>query len=1117
MRIKHVPNGFEGMLLQAALKEDVSQILLVVQDRESVDSIIEEIKFFNPNIKIAPFKAWDTMPYDRLSPNPSVLSSRVKTLVQLCSEKEIPQVVVASVSALIQKVPPKKALNDSSILIQVGDELNREFLHEILVDAGFSRMINAIYPGEFAARGGIIDVVLDDSGCGYRVDFFGDMVEKIRLYDAETQMSGAVVKEVMICPASELLINNQTISCFAESYQKQFGFLGDPLIDAISEGRKYAGCENWLPLFYRNMEHIFDYLRPNVRVFLPQDFDNQVNIKFDEINNTYQNRLNTSKSDYHPLDPKFLYDKAPLIKNTIFYDRAKDELIKNVTNYVSAAKVEQKNSLDFLKEDIISKHDAKFMVCCFSQGSLERLKNMMKDHGIATQQVENYDEFLKLKKGFCALAICPQESGFIYNKQYIISERDLFEERFTANKKVKKLRGEIFNELSGLAEGELVVHSEHGIGRFEGLEAIEVNKVVRDFAKIIYAGDDKFYLPVENLELISRYGSGEVALDKLGSVGWQTRKAKLKNRIKLAAEQLLKVAALRELRQGEVIVPINELFEEFCSKFPYVETDDQLKAVEDILDDFARGKPMDRLVCGDVGFGKTEVALRAAFLAVASEKRMQVAVLVPTTLLSRQHYQTFCNRFKDFPIKIKQLSKFTSIRDAKLIKQEIAEGTVEIVIGTHALLAKTIKFANLGMIIIDEEQHFGVAQKERLKELKSNCHILTLSATPIPRTLQMSLAGIRDLSLITTPPVDRHPIKTYVIPTDKLILKEAILREIYRGGRVFYVTPRVAYLDSLMSDLQNLLPEIKMVMAHGQMGAAQLDEIMNDFYDGKYQVLISTTIVESGLDAPNANTIIVDRAHLFGLSQLYQIRGRVGRGNAQAYAYLTYPPGLKLNQTAQKRLEILQSMDYLGAGFAIASHDMDLRGYGNIMGDEQSGHIKEVGVELYQQMLNEAVNNIKLSEVEEQEDNAWSPALNIGISIQIPDEYIPDVALRLSLYRKIANLDSENDLETLAAEIIDRFGSLPAQAEYLFAIVKLKQLAKKANIEKLDIGEKGALIAFRNKQPANVENVMNLVARNPLKIKLRPDNKIFVEKSWTSDAEVILQYMMQLVAALIKS
>jgi len=646
--------------------------------------------------------------------------------------------------------------------------------------------------------------------------------------------------------------------------------------------------------------------------------------------------------------------------------------------------------------------------------------------------------------------------------------------------------------VAALSPGDLIVHVEHGIGRFVGLKNIEAGGAPHDCLELHYAGGDRLFLPVENLELLSRYGSedSEAALDRLGGGAWQARKAKMKQRIREMAHALIKIAAARALHEAPKHIPPEGLYDEFCARFLYYETEDQQRAIDAVLDDLASGHPMDRLVCGDVGFGKTEVALRAAFAVAISG--FQVAVVVPTTLLARQHFKNFSERFKGLPLVVRQASRFVPAKELTETKKGLADGTVDIVVGTHALLGKSVSIKNLALVIVDEEQHFGVAHKERLKEMRAAVHVLTLSATPIPRTLQLALTGVRELSLIATPPVDRLAVRSFVTPFDPLIIREALLRERYRGGQSFYVCPRIEDIAEARDFLAREVPEAKVAVAHGQMPASELENVMTAFYEGQYDVLLSTAIVESGLDIPTANTLIVHRADMFGLAQLYQLRGRVGRSKLRAYALFTVPAEKPVTDQAEKRLKVLQSLEGLGAGFMLASHDLDLRGAGNLLGDEQSGHIKEVGYELYQKMLEEAVAALKagIADDEEISDTQWSPTITIGTPVVIPEHYVPDLSLRLSLYKRLSTMDEDAEIEAFAAELVDRFGSMPDEVEQLLALVRVKALCRRANVDRLEAGPRGIIVSFRDNAFAQPEALMRFLQKQGSLAKVRPDMKI---------------------------
>ena len=678
----------------------------------------------------------------------------------------------------------------------------------------------------------------------------------------------------------------------------------------------------------------------------------------------------------------------------------------------------------------------------------------------------------------------------------MIGEQDILGDRLVRPRRAGARRAENFiAEVTSLAAGDLVVHVDHGIGRFVGLRAIEAAGAPHDCLELHYAGGDKLFLPVENLELLSRYGSEEtqVDLDRLGGGAWQARKARMKSRIREIASELIKIAAERQLREAPRLAIEQGPYDEFCAGFPYEETEDQQAAIDVALGELASGKPMDRLICGDVGFGKTEIALRAAFVTAMSGK--QVAVVVPTTLLARQHTKTFIDRFRDFPVKIGQASRLVSGKALAAVKKGMADGDMDVVIGTHALLGKNIKFRDLGLVIVDEEQHFGVAHKEKLKQLRAEVHVITLTATPIPRTLQLALSGVRDLSIIASPPIDRLAVRTFVAPFDPVVVREALLRERYRGGQAFYVCPRIEDLAGAKDFLDRHVPEMRVAVAHGQMPASVLDDIMSAFYDGKYDTLLSTTIIESGLDIPSANTLIVHRADRFGLSQLYQLRGRVGRSKLRAYSLFTLPADRKITLQAERRLKVLQALDTLGAGFQLASHDLDIRGAGNLLGEEQSGHIKEVGFELYQQMLEEAVTSLKAGITAPAADK-WSPQITIGTPVMIPEDYVADLPVRLALYRRLAELEDERAIDAFGAELVDRFGPLPQEVGHLLRLVGIKLLCRQANVEKIETGPKGAVISFRDSSFANPERLVGFIHQQGRSARVRPDMKVVFFDDW---------------------
>jgi transcription-repair coupling factor (superfamily II helicase) len=745
--------------------------------------------------------------------------------------------------------------------------------------------------------------------------------------------------------------------------------------------------------------------------------------------------------------------------------------------------------------------DAQVIVASYSDGARERLKGLLEDETLRDAKPVSDIREVGEGRGGLFLTVWALEHGFEAEGLTVISEQDVLGDRLIRGAKKRRRADNFLTEAQSLSPGDLVVHVDHGVGRYKGLETVTALGAPHECVLLEYAGGDRLYLPVENIELLSRYGHEEGLLDKLGGGAWQAKKAKLKERIRQIAERLMRVAAERHLRRAPILEAPHHEWEDFSARFPYQETDDQLSAIGDVLADLEAGSPMDRLIVGDVGFGKTEVAMRAAF--VAAQSGVQVAVIAPTTLLARQHYRTFAERFRGTAITVRPLSRFVTAKEAAKTREGLAEGIVDIVIGTHAVLAKAVRFRNLGLMIIDEEQHFGVTHKERLKEMRSEIHVLTLTATPIPRTLQLSLTGVRDLSIIGTPPVDRLAIRTYVSEFDLVTLREALLREHYRGGQSFYVVPRISDLPEIEDFLKTHVPEVSYVIAHGQLAAGELDDRMNAFYDGRYDVLLATTIVESGLDIPTANTMIVHRADMFGLSQLYQIRGRVGRSKARAYCYLTTKPRAPLTPQATKRLRLLASLDSLGAGFSLASQDLDLRGAGNLLGEEQSGHINEVGYELYQAMLEETIAKLRSGELQSPEDDGqWAPQINLGVPVLIPEDYVPDLDVRLGLYRRLSGLQTKVELEGFAAELIDRFGPLPREVNTLLLVIRIKGMCRRAQIGRLDAGPKGATVQFHNDKFPNPAGLVEFVAAEGGKARIK-DNKLMLTRDWAKEADKI--------------
>ncbi len=1144
LRINDDAQGFVTSLISQNFSEN--DIIFIAQNDAHMALLKQQILFFSPQLEekyeILNFDAWDCMPYDKSSPKQIISSNRIKTLYKLSNRQNKNFIVITSINAVLQKIISPNLVKNSSLILKVGDKISIKQIVDFLVFNGYQRQSCAYTSSEFALRGGIIDIVVNKASSliGYRLDFFGEEVESIKEFDPLTQLSSDKVRQIELLPATEVILNDETVNNFRENYRKNFQETfslnnQDHLYEAVSAKRYFQGLEHYLPFFYKeNLIDIFSYLK-NPVIFLNEQIFSLAKNHHEKVEDYYQARVDDSKQNkglstiYNPIKPDLLYFNNEEFRKTLEkninivfrnFDSANknsrliDLEIKPIPDFNLAAKANKQDPVELVC-NFIKTQNKKVFIAAINENSKERIEKLLQD--------------FEVNKPVCIVSL---DKGFETSDTVIIGEQAIFGEKIVGKKSTrnKDAAKRILEEGLTINIGELVVHSDYGIGKFDGVHKIEASDIKTDMIKIIYGGGDVLFIAVEDINLITRYGDANslVDLDRLGVSAWKNRKSKVRNRIKVAAEELIKIAAQRHFKTAPIFVANEHFYDEFRARFGFVETDDQINAIEEVEEDLRKGSPMDRLICGDVGFGKTEVAMRAAFIVasnnydyeaitkifaqndnddknfelsqnhiIAKKTKSQIAIITPTTLLCRQHYKNFVKRFEGTDIKISQLSRLTSATQNKKTKAQIENGEIDIVIGTHALLAKSMKFQNLALLIIDEEQHFGVAQKERLKEFRNEVHILTLSATPIPRTLQMSLTGVKDLSLIATPPIDRLAVRNFVMPFDATIIKEAIIREYQRSGKVFFVVPRIKYIAEIENKLKKILPEeIRFTHAHGQMTPNELDKIMNDFYDDKIDVLLSTTIIESGIDIATANTMIIYKAEMFGLAQLYQLRGRVGRGKTRGYAYFM-TSDKSMNNVAKKKLEVMQHLDELGVGFTIASHDMDIRGSGDILGAEQSGHVKETGVELYQQMLLEEIEKLKnrensaLSQAKNEVDFTLNPQIKLGISLAISEEYISDLPLRMSFYKKIALVRDQEEQENLENEMLDRFGKIPQETKNLLKISVLKHQCKKLGIERIEGAKDGGiLVKFHNNSFKNPQKLLEMVFSSKNQIKLQPDQKL---------------------------
>ena len=1120
LTLAQVARGAQPLVMADLARASSGRAVFIAPDDAAMRGVVDAATFFAPELEVIEFPAWDSLPYDRASPALSISAKRLAALHRLQAGKAKAQLVVTTANAVLQRVLTPFRIRESVREFKPGAEIGRESLGALLQRQGYGRTDTVIDKGEYAVRGSIVDIFPSGMDEALRLDFFGDELESLRTFDPNTQMSTGRLDSHLLLPASEALLDDDSIKRFRSRYREMFGANAtqDPLYEAVSEGRRLAGMEHWLPLFEDKLATLFDHLGKDDLVVIDQAALAAADERVKDISDYHDQRkaiTGQAKGNYRPLAPDALYlsdtefrealAAAPAHRATAFDEPESDGVVgfgfRSGRDF-APERARGDNVYPVLAEHLakLAKDGKRPLLAAYSKGSRSRIASILEEAGTPVQLAETWQEALGLSaKGKPAAMILPVEASFANNEMELLTEQDILGDRLVRRKKKRKDADAFLAELQALSVGDLIVHTEHGIGKYLGLEPIPVGKSKHDCVQLEYKGGDKLFIPVENIDVLSRYGSSEeaVMLDRLGGEAWQKRRARLKERIREIAGELMQVAAQRALKKAPVLEVEDGSYNQFLDRFPWEETDDQERAIEDVLRDLESGKPMDRLVCGDVGFGKTEVALRAAF--VAAMNGQQVAVVAPTTLLARQHFENFSNRFKGFPLKVGRLSRLVSAKEMKETREGLESGQVDIVVGTHAILSKQTKFKELGLVIVDEEQRFGVTHKEKLKQLRADVHMLTLTATPIPRTLQMAMTGLRELSTIQTPPVDRLAVRTYVMEWDDMVMREALLREHHRGGQSFIVVPRISDMEQISDWLHENVPEVKFVAAHGQMSAGEIEERMSAFYEGKYEVLLATTIVESGLDLPSANTIIIHRADIFGLAQLYQLRGRVGRSKLRAYAYLTYGADTQLSEVAEKRLKVLGDLDSLGAGFQLASHDLDIRGAGNLLGDEQSGHIREVGFELYQSMLEDAILAAKAGDMGlEAKSERVSPQITVDAPIMIPEDYVPDLAVRMALYRRLNDASDKAEIEALAAEMIDRFGDLPAATANLVRLIEIKHQAIEANIAKIDVGAQGTLVTFHQDDFPDPAGLLAYVDRLKGTAKLRPDMKLVISRAWGS-------------------
>ena len=1097
-------HGSAASLAIANLTKQLSKlnkpIIYVCSDAQHVQKVQKELGFYlNEKFPILSFPDWECLPYDRVSPHPDIVSQRLLALHQLPTLQS--GVLIIPITALMQRLAPTNYIAAHTFDLAINDHFDTEEYRQRLVDAGYYSVDQVMSPGEFAIRGGLVDIYPSGMNSPFRLDLFDTTIESIRLFDTETQRSTDTLDKIRLLPAREFPLDKDSVAYFRQEFRATVD--GDPkkslIYREVSKGLAPTGSEFYLPLFFEQTSTLFDYLNPESVFVLEEGVMENAETLEKEIAERYQNaQLNP---EWPPLPPELLFLSAEDVFRS-FKNHARLQLLnlnlKSVKHVVDFdCQAPRQFNLNPRSEspydefiNYCQTNKNRVLIIAESDGRRESLLGVLRDQNVKCELVADWCEFISSDVKLC-MTVAEVDHGLIINTAglEVISESQLYGERtYQRRRRSDKNRDPdaIIKSLAELNIGDPVVHEDHGVGRYRGLETLNINGADNEFATVEYQEGDKIYIPVLSLDLVSRYvgGSPETApLHKMGSDHWVKMRKKAKEKAYDVAAELLEIQALRLARTGHAFPTVDHSYDAFAAGFAFEETPDQLQVIDSVIDDMTKQKPMDRLVCGDVGFGKTEIALRAAYMAIAGNK--QVVMLVPTTLLAQQHYNSFADRFADWPVKVELLSRFRTAKETKQALEGLNNGTVDIAIGTHKLIQNDVKFKDLGLMIIDEEHRFGVRQKEQLKKLRSQVDILTLTATPIPRTLNFALSGLRDISVIATPPKARLSVKTFVREWDDGLLKEAMIREIRRGGQIYFLHNEVRTIEKMQARIQDLVPEARINIGHGQLGERALEGVMRDFYHQRFNVLLCTTIIESGIDVPTANTIIINKADRFGLAQLHQLRGRVGRSHHQAYAYMIAPELNTMTDDARKRLTAIESLDTLGAGFALASQDLEIRGAGELLGESQSGAIDQIGYSMYSTFLEQAIADIKRKRQIKRGETPTEPSIqekveiDLAIPARFPDNYIPDVHLRLTMYKRIASATDQEQLTELQIETIDRFGLLPEAAKNLFNIASIKLRAAQLDIKSLNVGPKGGHVKFVENPCISIDNLMRAIANNP--------------------------------------
>ena len=1104
---KHVGN-LPGASLALAIAElsqqHTSHTLLAVPDPQTALKLANEIEqFIKQDVTV--FPDWETLPYDSFSPHQEIISDRIARLYQLPTLKT--GITIVPMSTLVQRQSPRSFMLQHTLMVETGDQVSLDKLRDKLENSGYRHVDQVFGPGEYASRGSILDLFPMGSLLPYRIDFFDDEIDTIRTFDPENQRSIEEIAQIHLLPAHEFPSNKEAIEAFRVRWRQKFEARREPesVYSQVSKGVWPAGIEYWQPLFFEATETLFDYLPDGCQIITVGDIDTPIDTFLADVHDRYEQR----KID--PLRPLLAPEELWLKKDELYSylktypqavltreatgNKAGRTNLKIESLPTLSVQHQHKEPLSALRQ-FTESFQGQVIFSVESEGRREALLELLEGIKLRPEAIDSFCDALEHKSKY-SLIIGASEHGFVYDGQRlaVICESDLLGDRVIQHRRKnrKTTNSEtVIRNLAELKSGQPVVHIDHGVGRYLGLETLEAGGMLTEYVMLEYQNQAKLYVPVASLNLISRYSGGaedSAPINKLGSDNWDKAKKRAAEKVRDVAAELLDVYAKRELKPGYKFSLDREQYATFKAGFPFEETDDQSTAINAVLSDMCQAKAMDRLVCGDVGFGKTEVAMRAAFLCTDNSK--QVAVLVPTTLLAQQHFENFRDRFANLPIRVEVLSRFKTAKEQKQILQEVAEGKIDIVVGTHKLLSSDIKFGDLGLLVVDEEHRFGVRQKEKVKAMRADVDILTLTATPIPRTLNMAMSGMRDLSIIATPPARRLSIKTFVRQYDDSAIREAALREIMRGGQVYFLHNQVETIEKVAQDLEKLVPEARVTVAHGQMRERELERIMNDFYHQRFNLLVCTTIIETGIDVPTANTIIMNRADNLGLAQLHQLRGRVGRSHHQAYAYLLTPHPKSMTKDAAKRLDAIASLEDLGAGFTLATHDLEIRGAGELLGDEQSGQIHSVGFTLYMEMLEQAVEALKNGkELSLDELLREQTEIEMRLPALLPDSYIPDVNSRLSMYKQIASASSTDELTEVKVELIDRFGLLPDATKNLLLVSELKVVAGALKVKKIEAHDKGGHIEFYPNADINPTYLVKLLQSQPKQFSMEGPTKL---------------------------